>query len=46
MLQSRRRKYSWREYERKLRESVSMPTKRESRPMLESAFICFSMPSS
>ena len=36
-LQSRRRKYSWREYDRKLRESVSMPTKRDSRPMFESA---------
>ena len=46
MLQSRRRKYSWRENDRKLRESVSIPTKRESRPRLESASICLRMPSS
>src|SRR6185312_2303639 len=46
MLQSRRRKYSWRENDRKLRESVSMPTNRDSRPRLERASICLRMPSS
>ena len=39
-----RRKYSWRGYDMKERESVTMPTKRESRPAFESASSCAVMP--
>ena len=45
ILQSTRRKYSWRGYDMNERESVSMPTKRDSRPTFESALICHSMAS-
>jgi hypothetical protein len=40
-----RRKYSWRGKLRKLRLSVSMPMKRESRLVLARAVICRSIPS-
>ena len=44
-LQRVRRKYSWRGKLRNDLESVSIPTKRESRPVLASALICHSIPS-
>jgi hypothetical protein len=40
-----RRKYSWRGKERKLRESVSMPTKRDNKPRLPRLTIWRRMPS-
>src|SRR5690606_13308686 len=37
--------YSWRGKDKKLRESVTIPTKRESSPIFDRAFICCSIPS-
>src|SRR3546814_5994550 len=45
-LHSTRRKYSCLEYERKLRESVSIPTKQLIRPIFDKVFSCWVMPSS
>src|SRR3546814_1416152 len=44
-LHSNLRKYSCLGNDRKLRESVSTPTKRLSKPMLDSALICLVIPS-
>ena len=45
ILQRIRRKYSCRGKDKKLLESVNMPMKRLNKPLLESASICFFMPS-
>src|ERR1700677_2706353 len=44
-LQSTRRKYSWRGNDMKERESVVMPTKRDSNPQFDRVFNCHSIPS-